>query len=271
MDTITGFVKRYSVIIFFILAYLFSWSFWPLFNLGKVPTPILPLGPVIAALIVVPIVGGKAGFKAWASRIVRWRVGLRWYAVAIFLPILMVLTAVLINILLGAPVPTREQLSIWPSLWSELLFIVLFVDLGEEPGFRGFALPRLQSGRTALLATLILAVGGVIWHLPLFFTGDSPWTNIPLIVAGYFMLTWLFNNTNGSVLMTMIMHTMVNIAGPSYFATFFEGADRVRYDWLLSGTYVVVALAIIVFAGYARLSRKPAAQLDRVAEPAPIA
>jgi membrane protease YdiL (CAAX protease family) len=263
MNSVTSVVKRYPLVTFFILTYAFSWWGY-LIGLGQ-----WPLGPLMAALIVVPVTGGVAGLKEWASRIVRWRVGLKWYAIALLLPAALAMAAVSLNVLLGAPAPTVSQLGQRPDLLSEILIVFFLIALGEEPGWRGYALPRLQEGRSALSATLILAVFGVIWHVPLFLTGDSPWSNIPIIVAGYIFFTWLFNNTRGSVLIAMLLHTSNGIIGPLILGPVFSGADLTRYFWLLTAVYSVMGIVVVILAGPARLSRRPAAQLEgaRVAQP----
>jgi membrane protease YdiL (CAAX protease family) len=259
MHTVTSVVKRYPLVTFFILTYIFSWwgYFIPGLEVGQIP-----LGPVVAALIVVPITGGKAGLKEWASRIVRWRVGLKWYAIALLLPMALAVAAVTLNVLMGAADLTFAHLSDPIDLLIVVfLEIFLIVGLGEEPGWRGYALPRLQEGRSALSATLILAVFGVIWHVPLFLTGDSPWSNIPIIVAGYIFFTWLFNNTRGSVLIALLLHTSAN-AARMIFAPMFSGADATRYFWLLTALYIVAGIAVVVLAGPAHLSRRSEAQWE---------
>ncbi len=263
MHSLTSFVTRYPLATFFGLTLILSWITWP--TLGDQN----PTGPLLAALIVVPIIGGRAGLIAWLSRIWRWRVGLRWYAAALFLPLIIVVTAVYLNVLLGAPAPTAAQLGVWPELLPEFVIVFLFVGLGEEPGFRGFALPRLQAGRSALSATLLLAAFGMLWHLPIFLAGDAPWSNVLLIVAGYVLFTWLFNNTDGSVLIAALFHSAVAVVGPSYFATMFSGPDFARYSWLLTLLYCLAAVVVIAWAGPARLSRRSLEQLGRIVEPMP--
>lgn len=263
MHSVTSVVKRYPLATFFILTYIFSWWGY-LIGFGQ-----WPLGPLMAALIVVPITGGKAGLKEWASRIVRWRVGLQWYAIAILLPVALAGAAASLNVLLGAPGLTFARIGQQPELPFEILFAFLAISLGEETGWRGYALPRLQEGRSvadprtgALSATLILALFGVIWHVPLFLTGDSPWTIIPIIVGGYIIFTWLFNNTRGSVLIAMVLHTSVAVIGPLIIAPMFSGADLARYTWLLAALYSLVGIVVVILAGPAHLSRRPEAQLE---------
>lgn len=254
-------IRRHPMVTFVILTYLFLALGWVIFQ-GQIP-----FSPLLAALVVVPIIGGRAGLKDWAARIVRWRVGLRWYAAAIFIPLIVTATAASLNILLGASA-TPFQLSVLPDLIPEAIFVLLFVGLGEEPGFRGFALPHLQGRFSAFTATLILSAIGVVWHIPLFVTGDTPWQIIPIIVLGYFVFTWLFNNTNGSVLIAMLFHTAQAIFGPSIFATMFSGAELMRYNWLMTGVYAVIVVVVVLTSGVTYLSTKPREQLAHIAEPA---
>jgi uncharacterized protein len=252
-------IRRYPLVAFFALTYVFLGLGWLVFK-GQIP-----FSPLLAALVVVPIIGGRSGLKAWAKRITHWRVEFRWYMAAILLPLIVTASAAAINILLGAsskPIDT----STFPELIFEAIFVFLFVGLGEEPGFRGFALPRLQARYSATVATLILAVLGVIWHIPLFLSGDSPWTNIPLIVVGYFVFTWLFNNSNGSVLIVMLFHTATAIFGPLVFAPMFDGTDLTIYTWLLTLIYGLVMLGVMATSQTRYLSSKP---VMNIAEPAP--
>src|SRR5215203_4932541 len=79
-------VKRHPIITFFLLAYALSWLGWPMWALGLYPNPVFGFGPFLAALLVLAITNGKSGVGGLLRRMVRWRVGLGWYAVALLLP-----------------------------------------------------------------------------------------------------------------------------------------------------------------------------------------
>jgi membrane protease YdiL (CAAX protease family) len=101
---------------------------------------------------------------------VRWRVAPLWYAAALLLPVAIALGATGLNVLLGARPPSSAELGVWPRLIPTYFLLLLIPGIGgawEEPGWRGYALPKLQVGRTALLASLILGVVRAFWHLPL--------------------------------------------------------------------------------------------------------
>jgi membrane protease YdiL (CAAX protease family) len=259
MHSIAALVKRYPLVTFFGIVY--ATSFIGGYLSERYPSDLWAVfvyGPLIGAFIVTAIDEGRAGLKAWLSRIVRWRVGIPWYLVALLLPVLLRLVAYGANLFLGAAPPTGEQLAAWPDVLPQALFILLFIALAEEPGFRGFALQRMLGTRPALAASLIVGALATVWHLPLFLNGSEPLIIIPIILAGAVLLGWVYVNTNGSVLLAMLMHTSVNTAG-MYFDSLFAGADLARQTWLLSGAYVLAALILVAVTG-AGLARKPAVQ-----------
>ena len=138
----------------------------------------------------------------------------------------------------------------------------------EEPGWRGYAVPRLQSGRSALVASLILAVLIAGWHLPLMMAGQVHYSDIVLIVAAVIVFNWVFNNTRGSVLIIMLMHAANNAASGSFFSPMFSGADSIRQSWLLALVWVVAGL-VIAIAGPTNLSRKHLRQQEAVPDAEP--
>jgi len=128
--------------------------------MGLSPSPLFP-GPLLAALVVIPITQGWAGLRELGLRMIRWRVRWYWYAVAVGIPLTAAVVAVALIVALGAPAPSLATL---PPLTAVLMvFAIRLINpldgpMGEEPGWRGVALPGLQgSGRSPLLATFILA------------------------------------------------------------------------------------------------------------------
>ena len=252
-------VKRHPLIAFFVLAYALSWWPWVLYALDLSPQPIVGFGPFLAALLVLAVTHGKAGIGGLLRRMVRWRVGLRWYAVALLLPVAIALAAAVSNVLLGARAPSSVELGAWTGLFSTFFVLLLVPGLGgtwEEPGWRGFALPRLQTGRSALVAALILGVLVVVWHLPLFVVGEIHRSDAVLIMGFVIVFNWVFNNANGSVLILMIMHATNNTISGSFFGPMFSGADSVRQSWLSAALWCAVAIVVVVWAGPKHLSRK---------------
>src|SRR5829696_1952704 len=260
MSYLGSLIRRYPLVSFFVLAFVLSWWGWPLYALDLAPTPIAP-GPFVAAFIVLAITRGKTGVVELLRRMVRWRVGLRWYAAALGLPIVVTLTAVALNVfVLGAqPSTSVAELGGWSSLIPTFFILLLIPGLGgawEEPGFRGYALPRLQIGRSALIASLTLGVLWALWHLPLFITGTDHWNESVQIIAWTVVFAWLYNNTQGSVLLAMLMHAMSNTISGEFVSQMFSGADSVNQAWLRGALWCVVAIVVVIVAGPAHLSRK---------------
>jgi membrane protease YdiL (CAAX protease family) len=254
-------VRRYPLTAFVVLACALSWWPWILYSLDLLPTPIVGFGPFLAALAVLAVTEGKRGVLGLLRRMVRWRVGLQWYAAALLLPIVVTLAAAVLNVfLLGAQrTSSVADLGGWSKLLLTFLLWLLIPGLAgtwEEPGFRGYALPRLQARHSALAASLILGVLWAFWHLPLMVVGQINWSDIVLVIAAAIVSTWLFNNASGSVLILMVFHAMNNTISGSFFSPMFSGADSVRQGWLLAGLWCVVAVIVVVAAGPARLSRK---------------
>ena len=129
-------VRRYPLAAFFVLACALSWWGWPLYALDLAPTPIAP-GPFVAAFIVLAITRGKTGVVELLRRMVRWRVGLQWYAAALGLPIVVTLTAVALNVfVLGAqPSTSAAELGGWSSLIPTFFILLLIPGSGEAACF----------------------------------------------------------------------------------------------------------------------------------------
>jgi membrane protease YdiL (CAAX protease family) len=201
---------------------------------------------------------------------VRWRVGLRWYAVALLLPIVVTLTAAALNVfLLGAQrTSSVAELGGWSTLLQTFFLWLLIPGLSgtwEEPGFRGYALPRLQVGRSALLASLILGVLWAFWHLPFVVTGEDIWIDALLFPFEWAIVyTWLFNNANGSVLIVMLFHNINNTFSSGFVGQMFSGADSVNQAWLRLALWGVVAIILVVMYGSQHLSRKHRKQEEPV-------
>src|SRR6185503_9375238 len=103
------------------------------------------------------------------AKLVQWRVGLRWYAIALLVPIVVTALSAQLTVAAGAPAPTTEQLAQWRGLFAAFPLTILFDGpFGEELGWRGWALPHLESRWTPVAATLIVGVFWAGWHLPLF-------------------------------------------------------------------------------------------------------
>ena len=271
MNSITLFVKRYPLPIFFAIAYITSFvgGYLDYFYPSGI-WAIFVYGPIIGALVVTAVTQGRSGLRAWFGRIFRWRVGVQWYIVAFFLPIAIQLIALGLNLLMGAPMPNAAQWGRWPDYLMEFVFIFLFIGVAEEPGFRGFALDRLLKFHSALMATLMIWVLHTIWHLPLLLNGSETLLLIPIILAGSFVFTWIYQGTGNSVLLVMIFHAVVN-SSQAYFGSLFAGVEQERQLILMTAVYAAFVVVLVV-KNWANFSRQPEIKAESpTAEPQLVA
>jgi membrane protease YdiL (CAAX protease family) len=231
---------------FFVLAFVLSWYPWVIaLASGRTSGP-NPLGPLVAALIVSGIAAGWPGVRDLLARMVRARIGLRWYAVIFGLPIVMCGIAVAIMAVFGNA-PALPDTGAWRELPERFIFILLFIGLGEEPGWRGFALPRLQKEHSSLIASLILAPIWALWHLPLM-GNEFPAAVIPAflisLLGGTLIQTWLFNRTKGSVFAQMLFHATVNAVGAGLVFPLFKGSTFVVFWYVYAALWLVAGFAV---------------------------
>lgn len=252
MRVITAFVRRHPLVAFFVLAYALTWPVIPLVSLS----PLLGLpglfGPALAAVVTVAVVEGKPGLKNLLGRMVRWRVGAGWYAIALGLPVVLSLATAGVHLVLGAPASLRFGTL---SVFEPILFVLV---VGEELGWRGYALSRLLAGNSALTAALILGALWGVWHLPTFFVPGAPQYGHPitafviLTMAYSVLFTWIYVHAEGSVLIATLFHGAINLSQ----GLILGGLDPGIKYWLLAAVYTVAALVLAVVVGPS-LSRVP--------------
>ncbi len=237
-----GFVRRYEVVIFFAFTYLIAWSTLPFGTFGA-------YAPIVSAVVVVLIAEGLPGLARIGRRLIQWRVNWIWYAAAIGLPLLVHAVAIGLNMAAGAPAPSGAQFQPWYAVL--LLFGLRMVNptdgpLGEEPAWRGFAQPRLQSRWSPLVSTAVLGLLITGWHMPLVFMPqfDLAFPDIATTVVVTFWYAWLFNRTGGSVLLPLIAHVTEGCVNTQALWSAGPDADRHAWMWLISWGLLVVALLI---------------------------
>jgi uncharacterized protein len=274
-------VRRHPLISFFVLAYTLTWALEsPLVFLGDSVSATQSLVlvilasnvPSVVAIVLTAMVLGRGALRKLLGQLLIWRVNPLWYVVVLLGPVALVGGVVGMNTLMGGP-----ALSLGMPLLGAAFFLAFSIfpgsALGEEIGWRGYALPRLQSRMSALSASLILAPIWGMWHLPLWLTGDPFKTPIFFVpfVAGVFafsvLLTWVYNSTGGSLLMVVLMHATVNLP---VTLTIDELGSRATVPVLLYwGLLVVAAIVVVMVAGPKHLSRKHRKQEEEgAAEPA---
>jgi uncharacterized protein len=237
-----AFVRRRELVIFFALSYLIAWSTLPWGSF-------LALSPLLSAIIVVSIAEGWRGLAQVGRRLIRWRVNWIWYAAAIILPLLTHAVAIGLNVAAGAPAPSMAQFHPWYAVL--MVFGLSMVNpvegpLGEEPAWRGFAQPRLQSKWSPLASAALLALLITTWHLPLAFMPQFD-LGVPDIVSTVlvtFWYSWLFNRSGGSALLTLIAHVTEGSVRTGALWPAEQDADRYAWMWMIAWALLVVALLI---------------------------
>jgi membrane protease YdiL (CAAX protease family) len=262
--------KQHPVWLFFGLAYVLTWIVWGTevaqaqgliaFHL---PQGLGYWGLATAAYLAAIITGGWPAVKDLLSRLVRWRVGVPLYLIALLLTGAIGLVTLGVYALLGGTVQIGQDVS-----FTQLLPIFLanfpLMLFTEETAWRGFALPRLQTKYSALWASVIIGLGWGLWHLPLFFIPGAFQTRFPfegglasflafvlLIIPVSVLLTWLFNHTRGSVLIAAIFHTAFNTT-VVYLGVLTHAATLF---WLFTGVTWLVAAGVIWVEKPGRLAR----------------
>ena len=253
-DGARGWFQRHPVIAYVALAYTLSWLTWLPALLGFGGTALIILGgfgPLVAALVVTRYTGSSV--QAWARQIIRWRVRFRYYLYALGLPLLLYGLVDVILVLFGYDINPALLLERVPAYLATLAFVAVLGGGLEEPGWRGFALPRLQQRYTPVVATLILGLVWGVWHVPLY--GPLGFV-VPLVLA--FFYTWLYNRT-GSVLLCILLHASFTPAQDHLVllpTAVVEAEPLGTIDFVIFATYVAAAL-LLVGLTRGRLGRQP--------------
>lgn len=191
--------RRRPIAAFIALAYALSWSAWLVAFIGGGPPMVVlgAFGPAVGAGLVTHWSGGS--LRDWLRPLARWRVPGRYYVYALGLPAALFGAINAELALLGRPVDLGRLGEAIPAYLGTFLFVALLGGGQEEPGWRGFALDRLQGRYSPIRATLLLGVVWGLWHLPLYGLGFVG----PLMFV--FFYTWLYNRS-GSVLLCVLLH-----------------------------------------------------------------
>ncbi len=263
-------IIRHPLVAFFVLAFAISWTpTLPLALSRNIGVGILPyevpdalglvlylvasfIGPSLAAAVVLAVTEGRPGVTRLLKRCVQWRVQPRWYVVALSANLLIWLLSY--SALVGPELLTAAVRH-WPLLFTIFLpyvaFGILIPSIAEEPGWRGFALPRLQERYGPLVASLILGLLHGLWHVPALMTimiGPLPLANyVPFMLTVMMtavLYTWVYNQTGGSVLVAMLFHGAGNAATQWLIALFHDaGLQEPKAGvagWLASTTWINV-------------------------------
>jgi membrane protease YdiL (CAAX protease family) len=239
-----GFVSTHQLAVFTVLAVVLSWWRWPLSEPGSSNGPIEPLGPALAAFIVVAV-SGNGQLRRFARTVANLKASPAWLVAAVLTPIVMVVVAVAVNTMLGAPAPTGSQLAGWTELPFVFIGMFLFVGLGEEIGWTAFGAPRALNGRHFLVAAAILAGIRSLWHLPVLMTGELQWVMVVGIVALQILILWMYRRSGGRWFPAALRHAVLNTVGGPFYFGMVEGPDLARLAVIFSIGYALLSIAVL--------------------------
>jgi uncharacterized protein len=234
-------LQKYELPLFLLLAFLLSWWSVPFANGG-----LIPHGPAFAAIIVIALTTGRQGLREFWSRLTQFRAGW-WYLVGPAIIVAYLLAAFVVNLLLGATVTSPFPI---PSVGT-MIVLLLMGGLWEEPGWTGYALPKLQERFAAhstgtLTATFVMGFFRSLWHLPLVIFGAISWYDAVFFSFAFqIMITWLYNKSNGSVPAVMVFHFTSNLFTGSMMLSAFTGPEKAMYYILFVVLACLVALGIL--------------------------
>ncbi|HEX7349806.1 CPBP family intramembrane glutamic endopeptidase [Brachybacterium sp.] len=267
-----GLVRRHPLLSFFVLANALSWLAWIPYILStsglgvwdlEFPAllgttqllGVLPgayLGPIGSALLVTAIVDGRAGLRSWAGRLLRWNVSWRWYAVSLLtVPAALLLAGLVFS---GGEIQAPSA-TVLIAYVPVLILQVLTTGLAEEPGWRDFALSRMQHRYGPLRSAFVLGPLWGAWHLPLFLTEWGGWPEAdwsrPVVflifcVAFNVVMSWVFNRTGESLPLSMLMHAGLNTFASTLAVEMFPGLDAERSLLSMTVAAVIAATALLI-------------------------
>ena len=266
MNMLISRIKQRALAIFCTLTIALSFAA----TLLPLPTEVIPVVmvfiPALMAICLTALSEGKTGVRSLLSKLVQWRISIKWVIIALALAFAVRLTMSLIALGLGI-ISTIQLRPGGPASYILLAVIFFIFAIPEELGWRGYALPKLLERRSPLAAGLIV---GVLWgslHLALLLPGmmnaGAPVLATLLgLIGGSVLFTWLYINSGGSVVLTTLFH-----AAQSFFVIVNDGILLEQQAWLMAGVYTVAALILVIIAGPS-LGRKRVAETLQAVETA---
>jgi membrane protease YdiL (CAAX protease family) len=213
-------LRRNPLLSYFIIAYGFTWAFIFVFLIllqipltGITNVPVI-LGPTVAGFVMTYVMEGHVGIIHFLRRFILWRVDILWYVIALLGPALVLNLGLAVQpgALETFALPSAETVQGFPQFF--ILVLAIGGPLLEEPGWRGFALPRMEEKWGPLIGTIIL---GVLWAFWAAQNGGFTLTSVFLytlnVMAFTVFFTWVFNHAGGSLLLTILLHTGINVVG----------------------------------------------------------
>lgn len=268
-------IKRYPIISFVILSYLLGTAISFLVVGEYISSGLIILAATSAsfsAIVVTVIISGRRGLYNLFGQLLIWRTGIKWWLVALFFLVPTTLIGFYFTgLVIDSPLDPNKFMPLY-SIIPIMIVYIFIAGLGEEIGWRGFMLPRLQAKYNALISSIIISIIWGLWHFPLFlysFPGAeqmvySQWSDqYGIVVALFFFIlfnqlpwsilyTWVYNNTKGSLLLICILH-----GSEPWVFIFTNGFDtKSMFNWTGYGIVMLIcAIVITLYSGTKNLSR----------------
>jgi membrane protease YdiL (CAAX protease family) len=290
-------MQQHPIAAYFTFAFAITWALHMPMALGRQGFGIFPYevplvlfmilfivgaiaGPMLGAFIVTNALDGKEGRRKLFRRYGQWRVGLPWYLLAIFgFPMIFLIIG---SIMLGR-IPLAEIGANWATFFSPYLIMVLIfpalITWGEEPGWRGFALTRLQEHYHPLWSTVIVGFMHGLWHLPVYTYVSGPIPLGPFSLTGFalntattiataILFTWVFNHAKGSILIAVLIHASLN-GTQGWMSVLIPGFPMEAAGKIIQASYFVAAVIVIVMTR-GRLGYNAGLSEDNKSEGTPV-
>ena len=242
-------LRKYPLTSFFTLTLVVTWlAFIPYYS-STDSIPWFTFGPMVAGIIMAAVTGGWKQVKSLLAAPFRWKVHPIWYVAAIGLPLASQYISVLLNPMFGSAAPSWRNIPPVSEIIPMVAILLVFSGpIGEEIGWRGFALPRLLEKYSALSASLTIGVVWAVWHLPLILVNDFTAHGALMPVVASIVFTWVFQNSKGSVLLAILMHASYQNS-VRYLGKVFTDGDHVQQQWLGNGIWLAMIAAILLVCG----------------------
>ncbi|MFG1948087.1 type II CAAX prenyl endopeptidase Rce1 family protein [Nonomuraea sp. NPDC048826] len=281
---IRGLISRRPLLSFFVLANLMSWIAWLPYILsatglgvldfaypsllgGTQLLGVLPgayLGPILSAFIVTAVTEGRDGIRRWVRRMTNWRVNWGWYALAgLGVPAAIIAA----GLALSDGDVRMPSAALLVGYLPALVIQMVTTGLAEEPGWRDFALPRMQRKYGPLGGTLVLGPLWALWHLPLYLSEWGGWPDVTWTRIGEFVVfccafsvvvTWVFNRTNQSLPLIMLLHVSVNNFMSVLYEDMFPSIASIEHASRVTLLAGATAALVVLVATRGRLGYRPA-------------
>lgn len=230
--------------IFFVLAFLLSWLPWPLVLLNPDSSPMVPFGPLLAAVAAAALSGGYRSVGRLLGQLRHWRVSPRWYLTALLVPLLITWLAAAVTMIMRGVVGLEQPFD-WAQAALTFASTIVVVGLFEEVGWRGYALPALQRRRSSLQAALLVGAAWGAWHLPLLISDPSQQRPalpfLILVLAQSVFFSWLYTATVAGLALVILSHAAVDLVA-RYALPQFSGTSYQHLWWCLTAIWVLVAI-----------------------------